>query len=104
MGPGRAKVAGGNYGYGTQPLQQITSDGHGGIWIPAPGFNRQKSYLLHYSSGHLSAVSLPVPASKLEVLTVAQIPGTGNVLAGGYTHPADNPGINPVAVILQYAP
>lgn len=31
------KVAGGNFGYGTQPSQQIAPDGAGGLWLPMPG-------------------------------------------------------------------
>jgi hypothetical protein len=96
------KLAEGNYGYGTQPLQQIASDGHGGLWLPMPGVGGQKSYLLHYSVGHLTTASLPVSASKIEVLAISQIPGTTGVLGGGYTHAANTPGANVVAVILQY--
>lgn len=98
------KLAQGNYGFGTQPLQQIASDGHGGLWLPMPGVGGQKSYLLHYSGGHLTAAALPVSASKITIDTVALIPGTKDVLAGGFTHQAGNPGTNDVAVVLEYAP
>src|ERR1035437_9671519 len=37
------KVAEGNFGFGTQPLQQVSSDGHGGLWIPQPGADGQRS-------------------------------------------------------------
>ena len=30
-----SKVAGGNFGFGE--LQQVSSDGHGGLWLPMPG-------------------------------------------------------------------
>ncbi|MGH8919744.1 MAG: hypothetical protein ACRD0H_15675, partial [Actinomycetes bacterium] len=40
-----SKVAGGNYGFGVQPVQPVSSDGHGGLWIPMPGTGGQKSYL-----------------------------------------------------------
>jgi len=98
------KLAQGNYGLGTQPLQQIASDGRGGLWLPMPGAGGQKSYLLHYSGGHLTAVALPAPASKINIDTVSLIPGTRDVLAGGFTHQAGNPGTNAVAVVLEYAP
>jgi hypothetical protein len=98
------KVAQGNYGLGTQPLQQIASDGRGGLWLPMPGAGGQKSYLLHYSGGHLTATALPVPASKINIDTVSLIPRTRDVLAGGFTHQAGNPGTNDVAVVLEYAP
>jgi hypothetical protein len=97
------KLAQGNYGFGTQPLQQIASDGHGGLWLPMPGVGGQKSYLLHYAGGHLTAVALPAAASRISVLAVAQIPGTTNVLAGGFTHSPGDPGRDDVAVILEYA-
>ena len=98
-----SKVAQGNYGFGTQPLQQFSSDGHGGLWIPMPGVDGQKSYLLHYSPGRpLSEASLPDGPNKISVETVARIPGTDDVLAGGDTHASDNPGTNVVAVLLQY--
>ena len=52
-----SKVAGGNFGFGK--LQQVSSDGHGGLWLPMPGFGGQKSYVLHYSGGHLTQAALP---------------------------------------------
>jgi hypothetical protein len=99
-----SRVAEGNYGFGTQPLQQIAGDGHGGLWLPMPGAFGAKSYLLHYSGGHLTAASLPLPASEINILAVAQIPGTSDVLGGGFTHQAGNFGGNRVAVMLEYAP
>jgi hypothetical protein len=96
------KVAQGNYGLGTQPLQQIAPDGHGGLWIPMPGTDGQKSSLLHYSGGKLTPVSLPVSASKINIDSVALIPGSTNMLAGGYPHAAGNDGNDVVSVLLQY--
>jgi hypothetical protein len=97
-----SKVAEGNYGLGTQPLQQLASDGHGGLWIPMPGVDGQTSYLLHYSNGRLSTVTLPVPSSKINIDSVALIPGTTEILAGGYTHAAGNDGNDVVSVLLEY--
>jgi len=96
------KVAQGNYGLGTQPLQQIAPDGHGGLWLPMPGTDGAKSYLLHYSGAKLTPVALPKAASMINIDSVALIPGTANVLAGGYTHAAGNPGTNVVSVLLEY--
>jgi hypothetical protein len=96
------KVAEGNYGYGTQPLQQISSDGHGGLWLPMPGVDGQPSYLLHYANGTLTRATLPVPSSEITIDAVALIPGTTDLLGGGYTHAANNPGNNVVSVLLQY--
>jgi len=97
-----SKVAEGDFGLGTQPLQQIAPDGHGGLWIPMPGVDGQNSYLLHYSGGMLTPVTLPVPSSKISIDSVARIPGTTNVLAGGFTHAAGNDGGNVVSVLLEY--
>jgi hypothetical protein len=95
-----SKVAGGNFGFGT--LQQFSPDGHGGLWLPMPGFGGQKSYLLHYSDGHLTQAVLPGGPSKITLDTVALIPGTSDVLAGGDTHGSADPGTDVVGVILQY--
>jgi hypothetical protein len=97
------KVAEGNFGFGTQPLQQISTDGHGGLWLPMPGVDGQRSYLLHYTPGHpLSEASLPGGPERISVETVAPIPGTSDLLAGGDTHAYANLGTNVVAVLLQY--
>jgi hypothetical protein len=97
-----SKVAKGNYGFGSQPLAQMSSDGHGGLWIPMPGSGGQKSYMLHYSAGHLTAAALPGGPNRITVDTVALIPGTFGLLAGGTTHAYANPGANVAAVLLQY--
>jgi hypothetical protein len=95
-----AKVAGGNFGFGE--LQQVSSDGHGGLWLPMPGFGGQKSYVLHYSGGHLTQAVLPGGPSKTTLDTVALIPGTSDLLGGGDTHTASDPGTDVVGVIAQY--
>jgi hypothetical protein len=97
-----SKVAGGNFGFGT--LQQFSSDGHGGLWLPMPGFGGQKSYLLHYTGGQLIPASLPAGPLAITVDTVALIPGTIEVLGGGDTHASANPGTGVVGVVLQYEP
>ncbi len=96
------KLAQGNFGDGTSPLQQVSSDGRGGLWIPMPGFGGRRSYLVHYSAGRLTAAALPVGPSRIDVLSVSHIPGTTDVLGGGFTHTAGNPGTGIVAVILEY--
>jgi hypothetical protein len=96
------RVAEGNYGYGTQPLQQIAPDGQGGLWLPMPGVDGQPSYLLHYSDGNLTPVALPVSSTKIDIDAVALIPGTTDLLAGGYTHAASNQGSNVTAVVYRY--
>jgi hypothetical protein len=95
-----SRVASGNYGTTGESGQTICSDGHGGLWIPIPGADGEHSYLLHYSGGHLTNV--PFSPTKLDLLSISQVPGSTSVLAGGYAHPPNNPGINPVAVIAEY--
>jgi hypothetical protein len=98
-----SKVAEGNFGFGTQPLQQASPDGHDGLLLPMPGVDGQKSYLLHYRPGHpLGEASLPDGPSGISIEAVALIPGSNGLLAGGDTHAADKPGTNVVAVLLQY--
>jgi hypothetical protein len=97
-----SRLAQGNFGFGTSPLQQVSSDGHGGLWIPMPGVAGQKSYLLHYSGGRLSQAALPGGPDRINVDAVALIPGTTSLLGGGNTHASGQPGTNVVAVILQY--
>jgi type IV secretory pathway VirB2 component (pilin) len=98
-----SKVAEGNFGFGTQPLQQASPDGRGGLLLPMPGVDGQKSYLLHYIPGHpLGEASLPGGPSGISIEAVALIPGSNGLLAGGDTHAADKPGTNVVAVLLQY--
>jgi hypothetical protein len=97
-----SKVAQGSYGVGTSPLQQVSSDGHGGLWIPMPAAGSERSYLVHYSAGHLTSAALPAGPRKINVESVASIPGGTGLLAGGFTHASDNPGVGVVAVILEY--
>jgi hypothetical protein len=97
-----AKVAQGSFGVGTSPLQQVASDGHGGLWIPMPAEGAEPSYLVHYAAGKLTAAALPTGPRKISVESVALIPGTVQLLAGGFTHASDNPGAGVVAVLLQY--
>lgn len=95
-----SKVAGGNFGFGE--LQQVSSDGHGGLWLPMPAFGGQKSYLLHYSNGRLTQAVLPGGSAKTTVYAVALIPGTTQAWGAGDTHAAADPGSDVVGVILRY--
>ena len=99
-----SRVAQGNYGYGTFPLQQVSPDGHGGLWIPMPGYAGLglRGYMLHYSAGHLTVAGLPFGPYRISVDAVALIPGTTDVLGGGATHAAANAESNVTAVILKY--
>jgi hypothetical protein len=96
------KVAQGNFGIGTSPLQQAAPDGHGGLWIPMPGFDGRPSYLVHYRDGRLTKATVPVGPRRIDVVSIAHIPGTAQMLGGGFTHAVNNSGTNVVAVIVQY--
>jgi len=99
-----SRVAQGNYGIGTLPIQQVSPDGHGGLWIPMPGYAGLglRGYMLHYSAGRLTTADLPDGPYRISVDAVALIPGTTDLLGGGATHAADNAESNVTAVILKY--
>jgi hypothetical protein len=101
-----AKVASANAGYGSVSFggaQVISPDGKGGFWLPMPGADSAKSYILHYAAGKLSSSPLPVAASAIAVFDIARVPGSAQQFAAGVTYKADNPGTDPAAVILQYS-
>jgi hypothetical protein len=101
-----SKVATANAGYGsvsTGGSQVLSPDGTGGFWLPFPGVESQKSYVLHYAAGKVTSVALPAPANSIAVLDIARVPGSARQLAAGGTYTANSPGTNPVAVLLQYA-
>jgi hypothetical protein len=97
-----SRVAEGSFGYGTLPSQQITADGHGGLWLPMPGLLGAPSYLVHYAAGKFTTASLPASAQLIDVESVTRIPGTTQVLAAGFTHARNDPWLRVVAVILQF--
>jgi hypothetical protein len=94
-----SKVAGRGLGYGSSA--QLSSDGHGGLWLPT-GRCCGVGYLLHYSAGHLTQAGLPSGAGLIDVNAVALIPGTAEVLGVGRATRDPNNGADIVGVILQY--
>jgi hypothetical protein len=60
------------------PGKQLTSDGAGGLWIPAQ--IGTTAGLFHYSAGRVTAVTLPGGATGV---SVSRIPGTTEELSGG---------------------
>jgi hypothetical protein len=96
-----AKVGTGQFGGG--PGAQFSADGKGGLWLPMNGSGGDSSFLVHYANGKLTAAALPVSASQITVNAVAQVPGTAQQLAGGFTHAAGNRGAKIVAVVLSYS-
>jgi hypothetical protein len=96
-----AKVASGQFGLGAG--QQLSTDGSGGLWLPMPGVEAGASYLVHYAAGKLTKAALPIAAAKIDISSVARIPGTPDQLAGGFSHAAGNRAGNVVAVVLEYS-
>lgn len=101
-----AKVATGNFGYGTTGSggsQQVSPDGAGGLWLPMPAAGSQKSYLVHYAAGKLTPATLPGSPRGIAVSSISRVPGTAEQLAGGDTHAATLPGVDQVARVLMYS-
>lgn len=98
-----ARVAGGSFGYGTtgDGAQQVSSDGGNGLWLPMPGVDGQKSYMVHYAAGRLTPAALPGNPRGIALGSVSRVPGTRDQLAGGATFTA--PGIHQVARVLMYS-
>lgn len=82
--------------------QRIVPDGKGGLWIPG-GDGAQNPALLHYSNGKLTTVTLPAEATWVPTIadSLARIPGTSEMLAGGVQYTDGNNKTN--SVILQYS-
>ena len=82
--------------------QGIFPDGTGGLWIPA-GDGAHNPALLHYSDGKLTPVTLPEQASWVPTIadSLARIPGTSEMLAGGVQYTDGNNKTN--SVILEYS-
>jgi hypothetical protein len=67
-----------------------------------PGFDGAQSFLVHYLDGRLTKAAVPVGPRRIDVVSVAHIPGTAQLLGGGFTHAVNNPAVGVVSVILQY--
>ena len=101
-----SKVATGSFGYGTASngnAQQVSSDGGSGLWLPMPGVDGQKSYVVHYAAGRLTPATLPGTSRGIAVGSISRVPGTPDQLAGGDTFTAPTPGSHQVARILMYS-
>jgi hypothetical protein len=96
-----SKVGSGQFGIG--PGTQFSADGKGGLWLPMNGSGGGTSRLVHYANGKLTAAVLPVSAPQITVNAVAQVPGTAQQLAAGFTHAAGNRGTQVAGVLLRYS-
>jgi hypothetical protein len=86
-------------GYGI--LGQLAPDGRGGLWIPMPDTTGGPGHLVHYAAGHLTAAVLPVRPALIDVESVTRVPGTAQVLAGGFTHAPGSLSKSDAGIILQ---
>ena len=92
------KIASGNYGDITG---NFSADGHGGLWIPATKPDGLPA-LLHYSAGKLTPAATPGNGgSQAWILSVSEVPGAAEQLAGGEVEAAD--GRLMYADLLQYS-
>jgi hypothetical protein len=71
-------------------------DSSGGLWLPmAAGLDG--AFLVHYADGKLTKAA--VNPAALTIDSVSRIPGSTQMIAGGFTHAPD--GTNVDAVLLQ---
>jgi len=68
----------------------------------SPTISGSDSRLLHYSGGRLTTAAVPGGPSRTNIATVARIPGTSEVLAGGFMHAANNTGVDDAGVLLEF--
>jgi hypothetical protein len=78
----------------------ISGDGHGGIWFTTYTGSGAKTEAVHYANGAAGVTTSTLSGAR-QTLTIAQIPGTAQELAGGLTaNPAGKPAT--YATIYQY--
>jgi hypothetical protein len=86
--------------FAAHDASQLVSDGHGGIWILHSRGCCGLGEALRYSGGTVTSMGFP---TTVQAASLAAVPGTADVLAGGYTgKPGDTSADHPV--ILQYVP
>jgi hypothetical protein len=76
----------------------MTGDGQGGLWISDfPTSRSSARYLVHYGNGrwHRQFIAAPRKTNVLQVVRLAQIPGTRSVWGAGGVAP-----VNSTTVIL----
>jgi hypothetical protein len=82
---------------GSTYARVVSGDGNGGIWLAVKKNDGAPSVIMHYSDGQLTTAALSGPASQSYVVSLSQIPGTPDIIAGA------NP-VSGSAQILEYAP
>jgi hypothetical protein len=74
------------------------SDGGGGLWILAvTSDGGTPTDLLHYAAAKFTEVALPDSKERLRIEDISRIPGTSELLAGGFSFASE------AAVLLQYS-
>jgi hypothetical protein len=72
----------------------LTGDGSGGIWVDS-----LSAGIMHYSHGRLTTARLPI--SGIAIKSLARIPGTADILAGGVVI---HKNATTQAAVLEYTP
>ena len=78
------------YGYATDEVQFMASDGHGGLWLSDEGPGRQQPrYLVHDANRRWTRQLVPAPAGMAvqQLLTLTNVPGTTLMWATGGIFP-----------------
>lgn len=73
-------------------LGQVTTDGHGGLWLTAdPVSGPQLADLMHFRDGRWVIIPAPLPSGQiggtLDLYGIVNVPGTTLVWAGGFAAP-----------------
>lgn len=89
------------------PSAQVSTDGHGGVWIPASGSEGAPANMLHYVNGSHTVAKASLPgltnSAMSGLLAIANIPGTAQELAGGFVLNTPGNEGTPVARAYQYS-
>jgi hypothetical protein len=92
------------YGYSTDEVQFMASDGHGGLWLSDVGPGKQQlRYLVHDANGRWTRQPVPAPAGMAvqQLLTLTNIAGTTSMWATGGIFPVHSTTIV-IGAIFKY--
>lgn len=82
--------------------QTVTSDGHGGIWIPVRTGSPAASSMLHFLGGRLSSAKLPYDPERLGLSDASAGHDSVTAFAVGFYTASDRNGSTMRAVILRF--
>jgi len=88
------------------PSAQVSTDGHGGVWIPMSVGDAGPVGMLHYVNGSRTVTKASLPglanSSTSGLTAIANIPGTTQELAGGWILKTPNNFGATIARVYQY--